>query len=74
MSTAIGQRPRTPRDPSAAVRVCASAAAGLLGALIAAALAPRWLVPLAFRHALLSCIFGALIVSLTINLVAGLSK
>lgn len=51
MSTAIGQRPRTRRDPSAVVRVCASAAAGTLGALLTATFGPWWLVPLAFWDA-----------------------
>jgi len=51
MSTATGRRPASLRDPSAVTRVGACAVSGALTALLAAVLAPWWLVPLAFWDA-----------------------
>ena len=51
MSTAARQRPTSGHDPSAAARVSASVASGLLSALVTALTGPWWLMPLAFWDA-----------------------
>ena len=51
MSTALGHRRTGTRDPSAVIRVSTSVAIGLLCALVAAVVAPWWLIPLAFWDA-----------------------